>query len=335
MIEGDADTDEWVAVVSGLDVGDQSPSDAQLQMLTEYLTGEAGDTDDQTEVSRISRLIIAGNSLAPTVIEEDLERDRKHVSHSNRYLATLLTYIPDQRKYGHDSASFSPHPTLALAACLEDIARSVPIHLLAGLTDPSGTILPQQPLPRAMFGGAAAFTSFVTETNPTYLHIGPSPPPEAPSNGKSASKKASASSSNVVSSSRTPDRTLLVHSGQPLDDMFCYLPSPPATRLSVAEQTLRWRHIAPTAPDTLWCHPYFTTDPFIITETPDVYIIGNQPAFRTKLVTERGEEEKRCRIVLVPGFRETGMLVLVNSRTLGVKVVRFAVEGMSAGGSKS
>ena len=95
MIEGDADTDEWVAVVSGLDVGDQSPSDAQLQMLTEYLTGEAGDTDDQTEVSRISRLIIAGNSLAPTVIEEDLERDRKHVSHSNRYLATLLTYIPD------------------------------------------------------------------------------------------------------------------------------------------------------------------------------------------------------------------------------------------------
>lgn len=211
----------------------------------------------------------------------------------------------------------------------------MPINVLAGATDPSGTILPQQPLPRAMFGGAAAFTSFATETNPTYLHISAIPPSEEQKATNGTSKKAgSSSTTRLSSSSRTPDRTLLVHSGQPLDDMFCYLPSPPSTRLSIAEATLHWRHIAPTAPDTLWCHPYFTADPFIIQETPDFYVIGNQPSFKTKLVVGSSEEDrgKRCRIVLVPGFRETGILVLVNLRTLGVKTVRFAVEGMSGGG---
>ena len=217
----------------------------------------------------------------------------------------------------------------------------MPIHLLAGATDPSGTILPQQPLPRAMFGGAAAFSSFATETNPTYLHLGTSPPPETPTNGKASSSKSKTSSSSKASSpSRTPDRTLLVHSGQPLEDMFRYVPSPPGTRLGLAEATLRWRHLAPTGPDTLWCHPYFTLDPFILGTTPDLYIVGNQPEFRTRLVVERPkdgerEDEKKCRIVLVPGFRETGMLVLVNLRTLAVRTVRFAVEGMSAGGAQS
>lgn len=127
-----------------------------------------------------------------------------------------------------------------------------------------------------------------------------------------------------------------MNSGQPLNDMFKYLPSPPCTRLTLAESTLRWRHMAPTAPDTLWCHPYFAKEPFVIMETPDVYIIGNQPRFQTRMVTEEPDEsgngEKRCRVVLVPGFAETGVLVLVNLRTLGVKCVQFAVEGMTGSG---
>jgi len=92
--------------------------------------------------------------------------------------------------------------------------------------------------------------------------------------------------------------------------------------------------MAPTAPDTLWCHPFFEKEPFVIVETPALYIIGNQPRFQTKVVTGESDEskEKRCRIVLVPGFAETGILVLVNLRTLGVKCVRFSVAGMTSGG---
>ncbi|OSX64998.1 hypothetical protein POSPLADRAFT_1044422 [Postia placenta MAD-698-R-SB12] len=343
--------DEWVAILSGLEIGSTSPADAQIQMLAEYLTGEAGGLDDQASAARISRLIVAGNSLAHilnadgTVPEEKMERKG--------------------RRYGQDSANFSPHPTQTLAAHITDIARTMPIHVLPGASDPAGTLLPQQPFPRAMFGSAAAFASFTCETNPTYLRVGPSPNTEGTPDGEKGKQKASASASKSAQAvSATPFRTFLVSSGQPVDDMLKYLPSPLSTRLSIAEASLRWRHIAPTAPDTLWCHPYFGSDPFVISETPDVYIVGCQPRFGTRVVEERGwgptrgesgeqtsgdvdmevdgeegEEDmegeggiKRCRIVLAPGFRETGTLVLLNMRTLAVRTVQFAIEGMNAGG---
>lgn len=44
--------------------------------------------------------------------------------------------------------------------------------------------------------------------------------------------------------------------GQTIDDIFKYLPS--SSRLGMARRTLEWRHIAPTAPDTLcrlFAHP--------------------------------------------------------------------------------
>ena len=37
-------------------------------MLVEYLSGEAGGVDDQVSASQISRLIIAGDSLAPPAV---------------------------------------------------------------------------------------------------------------------------------------------------------------------------------------------------------------------------------------------------------------------------
>lgn len=190
----------------------------------------------------------------------------------------------------------------------------MPIHILPGETDPSGTILPQQPFPRAMFGQIAALPTFSCETNPTYLRLGCAPQADAPA---------------------ASPRTLLVNSGQPLNDMFKYLPSPPHTRLAILESTLRWRHMAPTAPDTLWCHPYFSGDPFIVTETPDLYIVGNQKRFGTKMVVdEEGGAGARCRIIMVPVFAKTGVLVLVNLRSLEVKTVAFAVEGMTGGGEE-
>ena len=233
-------------------------------------------------------------------------------------MTTLPFFLFPQRRYGQESAAFSPHPTINLGHHLLDIARSMPIHLLPGDSDPSGTILPQQALPRAMFGGASSYSSFTCETNPTYIHIAPG-----------AVNSTSADSANGASSSKSADsergRTLLVNSGQPLNDMFKYLDTPPHTRLSMAASTLHWRHMAPTAPDTLWCHPYFTEDPFILENTPDLYIVGNQPAFGTRMVSD---DHARCRIVLVPSFRKTGTVVLVNLRTLDVKTVSFATENM-------
>ena len=184
--------------------------------------------------------------------------------------------------------------------------------------------MPQQPFPRAMFGDVSRFPTFFCETNPTYLNI-----VSNPDTGASASKLA-----------RPPiKRSLLINSGQPLNDMMKYLPNPPNTGLSLLASTLRWRHMAPTAPDTLWCHPYLGEDPFLIKETPEIYIVGGQRKFGTRLIRDlqepssksKGQSSTHCRIVMVPSFAQTGILVLINIRTLDVKCVNFSVMGMTSG----
>ncbi|KAF7322784.1 Glutamate decarboxylase [Mycena chlorophos] len=298
-VDADPAKDAYVAVVSGLDIGSAAPSDAPIQLLVEFLTGEGGGPGMQAKAAQISRLIIAGDSLSavadgkfkPEGVEEKEKETKKG------------------RRYGYDTATFSPHPMLNFSAHLLDIARTMPVHLLPGASDPSGVILPQQPFPRAMFGAVSAYANFACETNPTYLRIAPGTD-EAPDNSAA--------------------RTLLINSGQPVNDMLKYLASPPNTPLSIAESTLRWRHIAPTAPDTLWVHPYFTMDPFLMSGTPDVYIVGGQRRFGTKIVSEKGDDKKRCRVVLVPRFAESGIVVLINLRTLEVRCVCLGVEGALA-----
>ncbi len=46
--------------------------------------------------------------------------------------------------------------------------------------------------------------------------------------------------------------------------------------LKLMEGTLQWRHLAPTAPDTLPCYPFCDTDPFVLDACPHVYFVGNQ-----------------------------------------------------------
>ncbi|KAK9471641.1 DNA polymerase alpha/epsilon subunit B-domain-containing protein [Dipodascopsis tothii] len=87
------------------------------------------------------------------------------------------------------------------------------------------------------------------------------------------------------------------------------------------EQTLRWRHCAPTAPDTLWCYPFVDRDPFIIDETPHIYFAGNQPQFSSHLV--RGSEGQEVRTVAIPKFSETSQLVLVDLDTLDCEIINF------------
>ena len=193
--------------------------------------------------------------------------------------------------------NFSTHAVQLLGSHLADIARAMPVHLLAGDTDPSSTLLPQQPMPRAMFGEAKTLNEFMCETNPTWLHM--------------------------------QDRLFLINSGQPLSDMYKYMPVQASSRVGIAASTLSWRHQAPTAPDTLWCYPYFTADPFIIPTTPDLYIIGNQPEFQTKIVKGpagvNGHPSPLCRIILLPSFASSGTLVLVNLKSLKTRTIQFSV----------
>ncbi|GHJ84295.1 hypothetical protein NliqN6_0697 [Naganishia liquefaciens] len=182
------------------------------------------------------------------------------------------------KRYGYDASTYTPHPTQTLDAFLTDVLSSgLPVQILPGAEDPVGITLPQQPFPRAMMRNAAmgAGEALRMLTNPSWFEL----------NGKS----------------------FLGTGGQTLDDIYKYLPSD--DRLSMARRTLEWRHIAPTAPDTLWCFPFADKDPFIIERRPHVYFVGNQPEFKTSLV---GDSGGWTRIVLLPKFADTGIVTLVN-----------------------
>ncbi|EGO26573.1 hypothetical protein SERLADRAFT_414551 [Serpula lacrymans var. lacrymans S7.9] len=302
--------DEYIGIVSGLQIGSPSPIDAQIQMLVEFLVGEAGGPEDRKIAAQVSCLVIAGNSLAIPISKETDKDDKK-----------------DRRfKKASSHATFSPHPAAMLAAHLLDLSSVLPVHILPGPDDPAGAILPQQPFPRAMFGKASSSETFYCETNPVWLNI-------ECENTKHLPPSKRTSTSRSKSSSLHLKRNILITSGQPVLDMYKYLSSPPSTCLSIAMSTLMWQHIAPTAPDTLWCHPFRDRDPFVLHQTPDIYVVGNAPEFATALVRsgdEDAKKEQRCRVVLVPSFAETGLLVLVNLRTLNVRCVGFGLEGTSA-----
>jgi len=76
---------------------------------------------------------------------------------------------------------------------------------------------------------------------------------------------------------RTPNTNPLPHPNTPTPT--------PQNRLTLMESTLKWRHICPTAPDTLTCYPFATEDPFVLEECPHVYAVGNQPEFGTRVIT--------------------------------------------------
>ena len=167
---------------------------------------------DREEGSRISRLILAGNSLAAPVRGED---DKKIVSLS--ITACVTAHL--QKRY---NASFKPiyssHPTKSLQTLLTDLlSSSLPITLSPGPGDPAGATLPQQPLPKVMLGGKSKMEGLESVTNPAWVEV--------------------------------EGRSFLLSGGQTLDDVYKYLPA--NGRLGMAKRTLEWRHIAPTAPDTL------------------------------------------------------------------------------------
>lgn len=73
----------------------------------------------------------------------------------------------------------------------------------------------------------------------------------------------------------------------------------------------------------LGCYPFQDGDAFVITASPHVYIVGNQPSFET--TTIEGPTGQKVVLIAVPKFKETGELVLLDAETLETEVVKFGV----------
>lgn len=214
-----------IAFVSGLEISGTEADTLSLALLSEYLLGEALDDQEQIESSTISRLIIAGNSIAPDVIIHGA-----NASEDTKKAAT--------KKYGYDAASYNPTPTTHLDQFLSELLPTIPITIMAGEYDPANSSLPQQPIHPAMFPHSRAYSS--NNIN--------DPETEEPGWFDSVT--------NPWDGDLDGWR-FMGNSGQPVDDILKYidLGGPDGTRaegrLEVMESMLRWRCGAPTAPDTL------------------------------------------------------------------------------------
>lgn len=100
-------------------------------------------------------MIIAGDSFQPIELVDEME----------------ILLNPRAAKNLPRAIIEGTPPNEVLGAFLLDVGRSLPIHLMPGERDPAAHSLPQQPLPRGMFGDIKSSKGFKCETNPTWLSI--------------------------------------------------------------------------------------------------------------------------------------------------------------------
>ena len=200
-----------IAILSGLSFSGDAGDTMALDLLMEFLLGEAGGPNTQGEAAKISRLIIAGNSVSegnPLYDGEEVEGQKSN------------------KKYGYDSAAYNPAPTRQLDDFLATLLPSLPITLMPGENDPANVAMPQQPIHPAIF--------------PRSRNYGPIP--DSPGVGW-------LDSTTNPWEGDVDGWRLMGNGGQPVDDVFKYVEGD--ERLEMMENLLRWRCGAPTAPDTL------------------------------------------------------------------------------------
>lgn len=211
-----------IAIVSGLGFSGTDASHAiELSLLLEFLLGESLDPSAQQELSQISRLIIAGNSIS-------LEERRPGTDED-------LTEKKAHKKYGYDSSAYNALPSQLLDEFLSALLPSIPVTLLPGAQDPANASFPQQPIHPAMFPYSRPYTAppTATDAEPGWFDAVTNP-----------------------WEGEVDGWRVLGTGGQNVDDIFKYVDSD--DRLGMMEAMCRWRCCAPTAPDTLCMFFFFT-----------------------------------------------------------------------------
>ncbi|XP_071546899.1 DNA polymerase delta subunit 2 [Panulirus ornatus] len=132
--------DRYVVMVSGLELSSSVDSLLPLELLVDYITGHLGHSEEQAAVARVSRVIIAGNSVSSAKGEKDK---------------------PDKVKLVKE-----------LDDILTQIASVCPVDVMPGEFDPANHVMPQQPLHRFMFVKAGVYSTMQSVTNPYECEIG-------------------------------------------------------------------------------------------------------------------------------------------------------------------
>ena len=84
----------------------------------------------------------------------------------------------------------------------------------------------------------------------------------------------------------------------------------------------------------LGCYPFFEEDPFILKNSPHCFVVGNQPSFATTVVkgnanrlsnfSDESGEDLGVRVVLVPSFKDTKSVALLDLATMECRQISLA-----------
>ena len=144
--------DKYVAFVSGLGLSGSTGTDClgALELASEWLTGEAGETEDQANNSKIVKLVIAGNSLAAETKDKNILRTAKYLTSGQTAKSIEAVTVLDD--------------------ILEKFASGVDVDLMPGENDPANQNLPQQPLHGCLFPKSRKFL-LETVPNPHIFQV--------------------------------------------------------------------------------------------------------------------------------------------------------------------
>lgn len=318
-----------IAIVSGLNISGTSTDSLALDLLLEYLLGEAGDA---SSASQITRLVIAGDSISkgsPIPTREDLAMRSKMSGSGTGAVA---------RKFGYDASAYNAAPIERLDAFLAELLPSMPVTILPGASDPANVAVPQQPLHPALFRHSRAYmkSPAADEAEPGWLDAVTNPWEgeiegwrvlgSGGQNVNDVAKYVGVNNDGAAAAAAAGDgdgEAMDMEGDGAAKDQTS---TDDGDGCELMDALLRWRCVAPTAPDTLWSYPFQDDDPFLLSRCPHLFFAGNQPRFATDLV--QGPAGQLVRLVAVPRFSDTGLIVLVHvgahggEQALGVEVVR-------------
>ena len=136
-ITSGSDYPEYVAFVSGLQLGSPKANPFSMQLLRDFLMGVSMDEEDRRLSACISRVILAGDTL--------------FMSSEKDPTASALA----------DADIF-----------LSELAAIVPVDVMSGPRDPVNYCLPQQPLHSGLFSEARRYRNLNVRTNPYKFKLG-------------------------------------------------------------------------------------------------------------------------------------------------------------------
>ena len=176
------------------------------------------------------------------------------------------------------------HSIKDLDTILAELVSSIPVDIIPGEMDPTNISWPQQALNPYLFPHASRYSALQSAPNPYEFSL--------------------------------DGLKFLCTSGQNVSTLTTF--SRPQSAIDVACNTLEWRHLAPLCPDYIPALIHSDDDPLIVHQLPNVYVVGNQPEFAHRVLSNGS------RVVTVPKFSEgKHQLVLVNLGSLEATCVAF------------